>query len=123
MARALRRTHDVVLAGDWNVSRAEIDVTPRLRTEEPHRLARTQLNDRFAADGWVDVYRALHPTTRGYSWYGRSRGKRLDAARVDYIVIAHEMLERVERADILDDPELRPHSDHAPVRLVYRTRS
>jgi exonuclease III len=67
--RSCRRA-SVVLAGDWNVSRSAADVTPRLRTEEPHATARAQLDERFAADGWVDIFRALHPAARQY---GRPR--------------------------------------------------
>lgn len=117
LAAELRAAGDVVLAGDWNVSRSAADVTPRLRTEEPHATARAQLNDRFARDGWVDAFRALHPEAKQYTWFGRTRSGALDAARVDYIVIGEELLPRVRAAEILDDRRLRPHSDHAPLRL------
>jgi exodeoxyribonuclease III len=122
-AAELREQHDVVLAGDWNVSRAAIDVTPRLRTEEPHRTARAQLDQHLSAGGWIDVFRHSHPDTRAYSWYGRTRGGRLDAARVDYIVTEAELLARVEQAEILDDVALRPHSDHAPISVQLTAAS
>lgn len=117
LAAELRGHGDVVLAGDWNVSRSAADVTPRLRTAEPHATARAQLADRFAADHWVDIFRALHPDARQYSWFGRTRTGALDAARVDYIVISEALVPRVRAAEILDDRRLRPHSDHAPLRL------
>lgn len=113
----LRAAGDVVFAGDWNVSRSAADVTPRLRTEEPHATARAQLDERFAVDRWVDIFRALHPDARQYTWFGRTRTGALDAARVDYIVIGKELVPRVRAAEILDDRRLRPHSDHAPLRL------
>jgi len=117
LAAELRAAGDVVLAGDWNVSRTAADVTPRLRTEEPHATARAQLNGRFAADRWADVFRVLHPDVRQYTWFGRTRTGALDAARVDYIVVGEELLPRVKSAEILDDRRLRPHSDHAPLSL------
>jgi exodeoxyribonuclease III len=117
LAAELRAAGDVVLAGDWNVSRSAADVTPRLRTEEPHATARAQLDDRLAADRWVDIFRELHPDARQYTWFGRTRTGALDAARVDYIVVGAELLPRVRAAEILDDRRLRPHSDHAPLRL------
>jgi exodeoxyribonuclease-3 len=46
--RAARaRGLELVLVGDWNVSRAAIDTHPRLRTEAPHARARALLNDVF----------------------------------------------------------------------------
>jgi len=120
LAAELRATGQVVLAGDWNVSRSAADVTPRLRTEEPHATARAQLNERFATDGWIDIFRALHPDARRYTWFGRTRTGALDAARVDYIVVGAELVPRVRAAEILDDRRLRPHSDHAPLVLELR---
>ena len=117
LAEELRETADVVLAGDWNVSRAAIDVTPRLRTEEPHATARAQLNERLAREHWIDIFRDRHPDARSYTWFGRSRTGRLDAARVDYLVISEGLAARVEEATILEGPALRPHSDHAPIAL------
>jgi exodeoxyribonuclease-3 len=117
LADELRASAGVILAGDWNVSRTPDDVTPRLRTSAPHARARAELNERFARDGWVDVFRALHPDARRYSWFGRTRTGALDAARVDYIVVASELVDRVRAADILDDRAQRPHSDHAPLAV------
>ena len=121
LAAELRTSADVVLAGDWNVSRTAADVTPRLRVEEPHATARAELDARLAA-GWVDAFRALHPDARRYTWFGRTRTGALDAARVDYFVIASELVPRVAAAEILDGRALRPHSDHAPLVLALRRR-
>ncbi|HET9622307.1 MAG TPA: exodeoxyribonuclease III [Kofleriaceae bacterium] len=113
----LRAGAQVVLIGDWNVSRAAIDVTPRLRTEEPHATARAQLDDHLARGGWRDVFRDHHPGARGYTWFGKTRGGRLDAARVDYALVDAALAPRVTRAVILDEPRLRPRSDHAPIAI------
>jgi len=116
LADELRTTANVVIAGDWNVSRTAADVTPRLRTEEPHAAARAQLNARISDTTWIDAFRSLHPEARKFTWFGPSR-YRLDAARVDYILVDPDLLERVTTADILDAKPLRPHSDHAPLLL------
>jgi exodeoxyribonuclease III len=114
----LRATADVVLAGDWNVSQTALDVTPRLRTEEPHATARAKLVARFARDGWVDAFRAAHPAARAYTWFGRTRTGALDAARVDYIVVSAGLAPRVSEASILAARALRPRSDHAPIMIA-----
>ena len=67
-ARKLR----LVVIGDFNISRAKIDAHPRLRVEEPHALARAQLNDEIMpALDLVDIFRALHPTEKKYTWLNR----------------------------------------------------
>lgn len=103
-----------VAIGDWNVSPTALDVYPRLRTEGPHALARRELADALAAAGFVDVFRAQHPDERRYTWF--ARGGRRDFARVDYAVANVP----VASAEILDDPALRPRSDHAPIRVTVR---
>jgi exodeoxyribonuclease-3 len=116
LGRELRAAGGVVIAGDWNVSPTRLDVHPRLRTEEPHARARAELQERLRAEGFVDVWRALHPDERAYTWFNR-RARALDAARVDYIVVSADLVPRVEAAAILDR---LPCSDHAPVALELR---
>lgn len=115
LAAELRATSDVVIAGDWNVSRTALDVTPRLRTGAPHVLARSELDERFARDGWHDVLRERAPDARVFTWFGRTRTGGLDAARVDYIVVSAGLVPRVRDVGVLDDKSLRPGSDHAPL--------
>ena len=116
LGRELRRAGGVVLAGDWNVSRAAQDTHPRLRTEEPHARARAELNACIAANGFVDVWRERHPRERAYTWFNR-RARGLDAARVDYVLLSEDLVPAMRAADILD---LLPWSDHAPVRVALR---
>src|SRR6185312_7155444 len=117
LAGELARTRRVILAGDWNVSQTAQDVTPRLRTEEPHATARAKLLAGLAAGGWVDPFRARNPEARRYTWFGKTRAGTLDAARVDYFAVQRAMLPSVRATEILDDPAARPHSDHAPITL------
>jgi exodeoxyribonuclease-3 len=109
----LREHGGVIIAGDWNVSRAAQDTWPRLRTEEPHARARAELNARLVAEGFVDIWRERHPRERAYTWFNR-RSRALDAARVDYILVSADVAPRVRTAEILDP---LPWSDHAPVRV------
>ena len=54
----------VILAGDWNVSQAQIDAHPRLRTEEPHVRARAEFLELAESAGLVDAYRHFHPNAK-----------------------------------------------------------
>ncbi|WXB00358.1 exodeoxyribonuclease III [Pendulispora brunnea] len=114
-AHELRASGGVILAGDWNVSPTKLDTYPRLRTEEPHVRARAALAELLARSGMVDIYRHLHPEERRYTWFNRrARPGRLDAARVDYILVSEDLVPHVRSASILDDPRDRGGSDHAP---------
>ncbi|HEU0029854.1 MAG TPA: exodeoxyribonuclease III [Kofleriaceae bacterium] len=113
LGRALAGDGGVVLAGDWNVSRAALDTHPRLRTEEPHATARAELNALLDETGFVDIWRARHPDERGYTWFN-PRSRTLDAARVDYLLVSADLVERVRAAHIL---ARHPWSDHAPIDL------
>jgi len=113
LGRELRQHGGVIMAGDWNVSRDARDTYPRLRTEEPHGRARAELNARIMDDGFIDVWRELHPERRAYTWFDR-RSRTLDAARVDYILVSPDLAPHVGTADIL---EPLPWSDHAAVTV------
>ncbi|HMJ55506.1 MAG TPA: exodeoxyribonuclease III [Polyangiaceae bacterium] len=126
LVRALRQERfEVVAIGDWNVSQTRIDITPRLRTEEPHAgsradFARTMIDDL----GLVDVFRARNPTARAYTWFSPfSRPGKLDAARVDFALVSPGLVPRVVQASVDESVEHRFGSDHAPLSLsVSRSR-
>lgn len=116
---------ELIMIGDWNVSRTKLDIFPRLRTAPPHALARRHLNQELIpALDLVDAFRELHPDARKYTWFNRlAPPGTLDAARVDYALISRSLLERVRSADILEDPAARHRSDHAPLTLAVGPRS
>lgn len=119
-AQALRSQCNLVMLGDWNVSRTALDTWPRLRTEGPHALARAMFNDTLMpALDVVDAFRELHPERRAYTWFNRlAPPGKLDAARVDFALISRALLPQVVRAEIFEEETQRFHSDHAPVELV-----
>jgi exodeoxyribonuclease III len=105
----------LILVGDWNVSRAKIDATPRLRTEEPHATARRRFNDEFMPTlDVVDAYREQHPDARSYTWFNERARGRLDAARVDFVLASRALMPHVQ-SGIETEPDARPGSDHAPI--------
>lgn len=110
---------DAVVIGDFNVSRSKLDVYPRLRTEQPHATSRAQLNERIEELGFVDVFRALHPTAKKYTWFARgaaARG-RVDGARVDYALASKSLAPRVTEADIDESRANTVGTDHAPLSI------
>jgi exodeoxyribonuclease III len=112
----------LILIGDWNVSRTKIDTFPRLRTEAPHALARKEFNENFMPRlDVVDAFRELHPDAREYTWFNRrARGGRLDAARVDFALVSGSLIERVIDAGIAQDAPPSSRSDHVPLWITLR---
>lgn len=112
-----RQTLDLLLIGDWNVSQAKLDTTPRLRTEEPHATSRAHFRS-TVVEGLdvVDVFRALNPEARAYTWFN-PRSRRLDAARVDFALLSRSRLDDVRSATIAEYPIQELGSDHAPLTV------
>ncbi len=122
VALSLRdRGVDLLLIGDWNISQERIDITPRLRTEEPHAGARAHFASVLVDElDVVDVFRALHPETRAYTWFN-ARSSRLDAARVDFALLSRSRMKNVTAATIDEDLVKSLGSDHAPLHVFFET--
>lgn len=122
-----RKPRDVLVCGDWNIARAELDIKNwkgNLKASGflPHE--RAWLGEVFAdGSGWTDVQRVFHPGEPGpYSWWS-FRGQAFDndsGWRIDYHVANDALAKRAakvatHRAARYD---LR-WSDHAPVVVEY----
>ncbi len=117
----LRGGGPVVICGDYNIAHREIDIhDPKGNAKNsgflPHERA---WMDALLAQGWVDLFRALNPTERTYSWWSnRGRARENDKGwRLDYLVASPELARRAERCWIDKGAGL---SDHAPVLARFR---
>ncbi len=117
VAEQHRRGRQLVLCGDLNVTRAEIDVHPRerkpgaigQRPEERERLAR------ILAQGLVDLGRSLHPGDDAlFTWWPpwRNLRQRNVGWRIDYVLVSEGLAPRATRCDSLREFGT---SDHAPL--------
>jgi exodeoxyribonuclease-3 len=113
---------DLVICGDLNVTRAEIDVHPKERKpkaigqlpEERAWLAR------LLSLGLVDVGRALDPhNDEMFSWWAPWRNMRARNIgwRLDYILASEGLARRATRCPVLAEVGT---SDHAPVVATFR---
>jgi exodeoxyribonuclease-3 len=119
-AAALRGT-PLVIAGDMNVTRADIDVydpaafagSTHVTPEERSRFERL-LED----GGLVDAYRHANPDEVGYTWWDYRAGnfhKRL-GLRIDYLLMSPDIAERLKAVGIdRDFRKGQKPSDHAPL--------
>ncbi|KAI0771614.1 Endonuclease/exonuclease/phosphatase [Trametes elegans] len=114
----------LVLIGDFNISLTKRDCYPRLRTEYPHGLARSEFLEQFIpALDVVDVFRELHPNKKAYSWFAKGKPQGKDCARVDYALVESGLRDNVVDLTYLEDPQERGHSDHVPLLLTLKGMS
>jgi exodeoxyribonuclease-3 len=109
-----------ILAGDFNVMPAEIDVYKPERWVDD-ALFRPEIRQAFhklVAQGWTDALRHLHPDERIYTFwdyfrnaYGRDAG-----LRIDHFLLSPALADELRDAQV--DRDVRgweKASDHAPV--------
>jgi exodeoxyribonuclease-3 len=122
-AKALHRQgRDLVLCGDINITRTEMDVHPSERNPRliGQRREERALFEELLGGELVDVGRALDPANPGlYTWWAPWRNKRSRNMgwRLDYILATPGMAARAESCTVLADFGT---SDHAPVVMTTR---
>ncbi|CAA9346979.1 MAG: Exodeoxyribonuclease III [uncultured Lysobacter sp.] len=113
---------DYVLCGDWNIVRCKLDITNWTGNQKNSGclpVERDWLNALCCDEtGWVDTYRALHPTGQDYTWWsnrGAARAKNV-GWRIDYQLATPGLRERIRACAIEREQRF---SDHAPFRVDY----
>jgi exodeoxyribonuclease III len=115
----LTRSAPVVLAGDYNVMPAEIDVYAPERWVDD-ALFRSEVREAYRqllAQGWTDALRALHPHERIYTFwkYLRNAFARDAGLRIDHLLLSPSLAGRLIAAGVDREVRAREHaSDHAP---------
>jgi exodeoxyribonuclease-3 len=111
---------ELVVCGDLNIARLEIDVHPKERkaTIIGQRPEERELFDRLLDDRMVDVGRAVDPDNdRLFSWWPpwRNMRQRNIGWRIDYILASKSIAARVTSCVVQADVGT---SDHAPVMMT-----
>lgn len=110
----------IIFCGDINTAHQEIDLArPKENAKTTGFLPQERAwLDQVIAEGYVDIYRALHPQQSGaYTWWtarGDARAKNI-GWRLDMFFITPDLRDKVVSAQI------HPHilgSDHCPVSLT-----
>jgi len=111
---------ELILCGDINIARTDVDVHPRERRpgvigqrEEERALFASLLGDVL-----VDVTRTLDPDNeRLFTWWPpwRDMRKRNIGWRIDYILASRAIAERATECRVLADIGT---SDHAPIMMT-----
>ena len=119
-----RRLHDegreLVLCGDINIARSDLDVHPRERKPDiiGQRPEERELFEALLATGLVDVGRTLDPDNPGlFTWWPpwRNMRSRNIGWRLDYVLASKAIAARAESCKVLAEFGT---SDHAPVVMA-----
>jgi exodeoxyribonuclease III len=118
-----RRVHDegkeLVLCGDINIARSEMDVHPRERRAVIGQLPEERaLFEQMLGAHLVDVGRAKDPDNADlFTWWApwRNMRQRNIGWRLDYVLASHSIAARAEACRVLAQIGT---SDHAPVVMI-----
>lgn len=114
-----------LIGGDFNVIPEDIDchkpaswMRDALFQPEPRERYRKML-----ATGWTDVFRALHPAEKEFTYwdYFRMAFEHNRGIRIDHFLASPGVWARVESCEIDREPRTLPKpSDHTPIVLQLR---
>ena len=123
-ARRLAQLRDglpAVVGGDFNVTRADVDVyDPAAFAGSTHvtEAERSRLEALLEAGHLVDAYRHLHPDTQQFTWWDYRQGHfhRGMGLRIDYLLASDALASSIAACGIARDYRKgsKP-SDHAPL--------
>lgn len=118
---------DYVICGDWNIAHRNLDLKNWRSNQKnsgflPHE--RAWLDTVFGTPpdgvGFVDGYRALHPTLEGeaYTWWSNRGNAYANNVgwRIDYQIVTPALAAKIRAANVYKDQKF---SDYAPLVLDY----
>ncbi|ATW23444.1 exodeoxyribonuclease III [Candidatus Formimonas warabiya] len=106
----------LIICGDYNTAHQEIDLkNPKSNEKRSGFLPEERAwMDKFSAHGYIDTFRWFYPDLVKYSWWSYRFNAREKGVgwRIDYHFVSQNLIEKIKKADILDDVM---GSDHCPV--------
>lgn len=124
LAKLIAEGRELVICGDWNIAHKEIDLKNWKSNQKNSGFLpeeRAWMTALFDEQGWVDVYRRLHPEATGdaYTWWS-NRGQAWAnnvGWRIDYHVATAGIAGKATSAAIYKEQRF---SDHAPLIITYQ---
>ena len=123
----LKNKKDVILTGDLNVARENIDIFDPKGREKLAGFTLLEKNsfNNFLKSGYCDNFRRLHPNEKKFTFFTkRAKGAREGNKgwRLDYFVTNKDMKNiTVKECDILDKEKYLA-SDHIPIKLEFNCK-
>lgn len=122
-AGKLRGEKPVVICGDFNVAREDIDVyEENLRqywAEQGYASDERSDLEMLLEMGFTDAFRHFYPDTRSYTWWSNRLHKRGEDRgwRLDYFIVSTDLLPQV--CDVRHLSHITG-SDHCPIQMEVR---
>jgi exodeoxyribonuclease-3 len=114
----LSKGHRLIVCGDYNTAYQPIDLARPKQNQKTSGFLPEEREalGRWLANGFVDVFRLLHPNAEEYTWwtYRFDARARNIGWRIDYFLVAEELIGHVREARILGEVT---GSDHCPIDL------
>ena len=123
----LKNKKDVILTGDLNVARENIDIfDPKGREKLAGFTQREKESfNKFLKTGYIDCFRNLHPNDKKFTFFSkRAKGNREGNKgwRLDYFVTNKNLKNiEVKECDIIDKDKYDA-SDHIPIVLTFNCK-
>ena len=117
-----KKGYEVIFCGDVNTAHTEIDLArPKENVDNTGFLPIERAwIDRVVGAGYVDAFRHFHPNEKDqYSYWDMKTfaRERNVGWRIDYFFVTPKILERIEKARILDSVL---GSDHCPIDIIIK---
>lgn len=120
----LAESKPIIMCGDFNVARLDIDIYPENLHQYWERQGYTSDEaddlESLLEDGYSDAFRYLYPTLEGaYTWWSNRRNRRAAERgwRLDYFFLSNSLLPKL--TDVIHHTDIIG-SDHCPIELVLK---
>ena len=116
---SLRKTiPNLIICGDYNICHKSIDIHNPIRNKNTSGFLPDERDwvSKFISSGFIDSFRINNSEPHNYTWWSYRANARVKNLgwRIDYIMLAKELLPNFKRSVILSQAK---HSDHCPVLL------
>lgn len=116
----LREEKPVIICGDFNVARTELDIYPenmrQYWAEQGYASDERSNLETLIECGFTDAFRHLYPEKRSYTWWSNRLNKRQQNRgwRLDYFLVDDDLMDAVHSVEHL---QTVMGSDHCPIEL------
>ena len=109
---------NLIICGDYNICHKSIDIHNPTRNKNTSGFLPEERDwvSKFISSGFIDSFRINNSEPHNYTWWSYRANARVKNLgwRIDYIMLAKELLPNFKRSVILSQAK---HSDHCPVLL------
>ena len=109
---------NLIICGDYNICHKSIDIHNPTRNKNTSGFLPEERDwvSKFISSGFIDSFRINNSEPHNYTWWSYRANARVKNLgwRIDYIMLAKQLLPNFKRSVILSQAK---HSDHCPVLL------